>query len=119
MLEGSDLAERVADLLGVPRLESGDVSPTELAKAVGLTGMHAPQSARRWLRGRNGPAYEGTIALLDAAGFITPTGRAFLELPARPGEREADMLREAKESADAARAADLSGGLREPRRGAA
>lgn len=49
---------------------SGATTPTELARAIGMTGYSAPQRAKRWIDGSNEPDFEGTVLLLAAAGML-------------------------------------------------
>lgn len=56
----------------------GTSSPTELARAVGLTGYSDPRNITRWIEGENAPGYEATLLLLRAAGMLN------LEAPAPP-----------------------------------
>lgn len=48
----------------------GVESPTDLARAIGLTDYSAPRNITRWLDGENAPGYEATILLLRAAGYL-------------------------------------------------
>src|SRR4051812_19249298 len=49
----------------------GVEQPSEIARKLGLTDYGAPQRVRRWINGRNGPDYEGTMAMLQAAGWLS------------------------------------------------
>lgn len=61
-----EFIELVTSKLGVTK-------PGDVARALGLTDYGAPQRVARWMKGRNGPNYEGTMLMLDAAGWLNIT----------------------------------------------
>jgi transcriptional regulator with XRE-family HTH domain len=70
---------------------TGKATPTELARALRMTGYTAPRNITRWLNGDSSPDYDSTLALLAAAGMLN------LDAPApEVGEADANaqLLRE-------------------------
>lgn len=105
---GQELVELV-----MARLEVGDA---ELARWLGLPSYASPQRVKRWRTGLNEPAYAATVALLDAAGFLTEEGRLFLGLRDRPGSREDTGGLEAEAARAQAQAEDVERRLGRPGR---
>ena len=61
--------------------------PSELARALGMTGYDAPRTVRRWLQDINGPQYEYMMMMLEKAGWIGADAEAYL----RAAEEEASQ----------------------------
>lgn len=68
---------------------TGTDSPTELARALRMTGYTAPRNITRWLNADSAPDFDSTLTLLAAAGMLN------LDSPIPPAPLgDAELLRE-------------------------
>lgn len=114
----SDLEESVSSQkLWVELKRTNNAKTTrELARKLGIGPGDDERNFYRWVSAKRG-SHESTVFALDALGFITQQGRAFLGLPAlRPGH-EAQVVADAEAATGRARAETEA--KRPPRRGAA
>jgi hypothetical protein len=84
----------------------GQPTPTDLAALLrggGVAGEHNVRRATRWLKGENGPNFEGALHTLDLAGLLQPEAVGLLhgldEEKAR--KRVAEMRKTVTERAEA------------------
>lgn len=96
MISAKELVAVVLERLETRPTVPGRTGDADLAGRLGLAGGSTSQRVKRWRIGLNEPDYEGTVMLLDAAGFLTPEGRAFLGLAPRESRVE-DALDAASE----------------------
>lgn len=107
-----------ADLWAELKRRRGAKTTRELARKLGIEQGDEERNFYRWVSAKRG-SHESTVFALDALGFITGEGRAFLGLPDLPQGTEEEIVRKAQGSVDAARSAELEEEQRQPRRGAA
>lgn len=66
---------------------------TALAKALNLPPHHASKRVTRWLEGGTGPDYDGMIAMLTSAGWLTEDAWAHLRAAEEQAQRAEDQAR--------------------------
>lgn len=68
-LESLPVQIRADELVRAAMTESGATGPTALARELALD-MNGQEKVSRWLKGKNAPRFEETIALLELAGWL-------------------------------------------------